>query len=114
MKWLKGLYLGSDVGKRKKRIEKEIRRRKLKEPVYLLFLQESPRLQLFFMPSWCWLQPYYQQRQDLTLIGYTLGRQEAIDLVGRLLQETLAATGQADIAPWLAGKEAGREAEDAH
>lgn len=91
--WSSRLYIGKGIGRKKNRIKRRIQQGK---PTFGIFLIAEPSNQenLFdILDAAGLLFPYYR-RHSLTVYGLAKGKEEAAELVTRMLEEVYRETGE--------------------
>lgn len=101
MKFYKNLYIGDTIKKPEKAIKK-LRRHKKQPWLYVIAYDgETNRLAVYH--SLMLLQRYYKENPPRCIVGLANGREEAFDVIERIAQESLAATGQVQLVAYLSG-----------
>ena len=104
MKWMKNLYTGSLSEKKVRDLKKRIRKRKRNTGCYVLFPSANPSNQLDLMDAGGLLHDCYRHREDLVIVGIASGKEEALQLLVRLTQECVEATGTGNLRGYLAAR----------
>lgn len=99
----KYLYIGDTVKKPEKAIKK-LKRHK-KQPWLYVIVYDSGTDRLAVYHSLMLSQWYYKENPPGCIVGLANGREEAFDVIERIAQESLAATGQAQLVTYLAGND---------
>lgn len=100
MKFYKNLYIGNTVKKPNKLI-KQLKKNKLKFHVYLI-IYNQPLNRLEILNS-VFLHQWFYKESDIYIIGISLSKEEAFDLMNDITQDTVSATNTADIIEYLFG-----------
>ena len=101
MKWMKHLYLGDLPRGQEARIRKGIRNRKPLLRAYVLMPAANPRDQLDLMDANVLLQEHFRKQKDLTIVGLASGKEDAVLLAARLMDECVRLTGTPDLRAYL-------------
>lgn len=103
MKFYKNLYIGDTVKKPCKIIKKLKRYAKLNHVYLIVYDAESGRVESFH----CLMlqQPYYKAKPPY-IIGIAGSRDEAEQIICRMVQESLEKTGGVDLRAYLFGENA--------
>lgn len=101
MNFYKNLYIGDTVKKPEKAIKKLKRHKKQPRLYVIAYDGETDRLSVYH--SLMLSQWYYKENPPGCIVGLANGREEAFDLIERIAQESLAATGQAQLVTYLSG-----------
>lgn len=103
MKFYKNLYIGNTVKKPKKAIRK-LKRHKLQPGLYVIaFDAETTKLSIY--PSPVLAQWYYKENPPACIVGLADGKEEAFEVIERIAQDALAATGEVSLVDFLSGKD---------
>lgn len=96
MNWYRKLYFGKNAEKRKNRFVREIEAGTYRGNTWLITLAANPenQLELFSVQE---LRFSYIRRNCPLVLGIASGYEEALEVLLRIVQEVLEATGGADI-----------------
>lgn len=100
MIWYSDLYVGSSLEDVKYKIIKKIKQNKRVFDVYLLALPVSHNHLLELIPV-----PYAKPYPDLAVIGIAGGKQEAVELTAKIMEEVYIHTGAFDVGAYLKEKQ---------
>lgn len=100
MRWYSDLYVGSSLKESKGKIINKIKQNKYVFDVYLIALPVSENHILEMIPV-----RYTKHYPHLKVIGMARGKQEAMELVTKIIDEVFHATGAFDAAAYLNLKE---------
>ena len=98
MKLLEPLYLAESV-KRPKQMLRKLNKSKIPCNFFVLTLAEGAD-QLAIYPAYCLQQPFYRKYAPV-VIGLANDYKEAQDLVIRIVEESLARTGECNLKEYL-------------
>ena len=101
MRWMKQLYMGESAERKKDRIIRGIRESRILLDVYVFTLPEDPEDQLDIIPSNWLRQPYYKNKEELTIIGFARGWEEAECVLLSLVTDAMKALGTPDLRAYL-------------
>lgn len=101
MKFYKNLYVGDTVKKPGKAIKK-LKRHKIQPGLYVI-AYDGDTGQLAIYHSQMLSQWYYKENPPACIVGLANGREEAFDVIERIAQEAVDATGQAQLVTYLSG-----------
>lgn len=101
MKFYKNLYIGDTVKKPEKAIKKLKRHKKQPGLFVIVYDRDISRLTIYH--SLMLSQWYYKENPPGCIVGLANGREEAFDVIEQIAQESLAATGQAQLVTYLSG-----------
>ncbi len=104
MKWLKNLYVGDRADRSRYRLMRRIRRQKPTFDIYVLTMPSHPGNQLDIVDANQLRHSYYQNKEDLVIVGLARGRGDALNLTARMVDECFHRTGGADLAAYLQDK----------
>lgn len=100
MRWYSDLYVGPSLQDVQYKIIKKIKQNKRVFDVYLLALPVSNNHLLELIPvSYAGLYP------DLAVIGIAGGKQEAVELTAKIMEEIYIKTGAFDVGAYLKEKQ---------
>lgn len=100
MTFYKNLYIGDTVKKPKKAIKK-LKRHKKQPWLYVIACdRETARLTVYH--SLMLLQWYYKENPPACIVGIANGREEALALIEKIVQDAIAATGKLSLVEYLA------------
>lgn len=100
MKWYKNLYVGSQASEKRRQIIWKTRHKKLQQDVFLLTLPTNEKNQLDIISANLLLQPYFK-KQEISIVGIAIGKDEAIEVLIQLVQDVYIETGQSSIREYL-------------
>ncbi|MGN0170246.1 MAG: hypothetical protein ACI39H_05710 [Lachnospiraceae bacterium] len=92
MIWYKNLYIGDSILEKKEIVLDKIQHNVLQPGIYVIVLAENGKDNFRIIHSLEFLQKSYP-KDDLFVIGVAGGKQEAYELVTRMVQDVLDATG---------------------
>lgn len=92
MKWYKNLYIGETLVKSKDKVIKKIQRNVLQPGVYVIVLATNGKDNFRIIHSLELLQRNYL-KDDLTVVGIAKGKDEAFELVRRMITDVYEETG---------------------
>lgn len=104
MKFYRHLYIGDTVKKPKKAIKK-LKRHKIQPGLYVIVFEEETA-HLAFYHSLILTQRYYRDNPPACVIGLANGREEALVLIEKMVQDAIAATGKVSLVEYLAQRDA--------
>lgn len=104
MKCMKHLYVGDRAEKTKKRILRRIHQKKLLAEAYVLMPALHPHDMIDVIHANFLFQPFYQNQENLVIVGIAEGKADAMNLVMRITDECFRRTGSAQIRTWLEEK----------
>ena len=93
MIWYKYLYLGETAKKHRFSILQKLRLGKVQPGVHVI------------TPAYVLRQNYYREQADLLIVGVGASYQDAVETVGRIVDETYRETGGFDVKTYLREKE---------
>lgn len=86
MKLIKNLYFGEEALKQKKELTTYIKRRKWQFGLYVITLSDNDENLLDLYETIQFEQNYYKKK-DLLIVGVAVGRDEALTLVGEIIND---------------------------
>lgn len=92
MKLCKKLYFGECALEQKKEILSYIKRRKWQFGIYVITLSENEENLLDVYETIQFEQNYYKKKK-LSIVGVAVGREEAFELVGEIINDVFKKTG---------------------
>lgn len=99
MKFYKELYIGDTI-KNPGKIKRKLKRHaKLTNIYVIVFVEKNRQLEIYHSVM---LQQWYYKENPPYIIGIAGSKEEAFALIQKIAQEALDATGQADLAAYLA------------
>lgn len=104
MKWYRPLILGENAGKQKLRTLKKVKNKKYQKDTYFITLPSNASNLLDIISVNQLLWPYYRNRKvraQIYVIGIAKGKDEAMEVVRTIIDETYRQTGGFDIAKYL-------------
>jgi hypothetical protein len=106
MKWYSGLYVGESVKKDVDKIKWKIIHQAGQIGVCVVAVASNPQNLLEIIPTWELMQRAYIRKDDLEIVGVAKDRDEAVELVVRIVDEVYMQTGTVDVRSYF--KEHGR------
>lgn len=103
MQFMGSLYVGEKLSSTEYKIVEKVHKGKVVMNLYLLVISENPDNMLDIIPEKEIMQKHYP-KEGLKVVGIADGKKEAIELVQRIIQESLVETGSADIRGFLKAK----------
>lgn len=100
MKWYQNIYLGEGVRPRYKKYKKWIQNKKTVPGVYLITLSENPDNIMEIISSIMLIQEY-ERYGCPEIIGMALGKEEAVRIVQRIVEEMYRGTGDFHLKEYL-------------
>lgn len=100
MRWYKHLYVGEQARKKRYALISRIRYRKLQRDAYVITLAESGNNLLEIYSSYVLLSPWMKE-EDLLILGIACGKEEAMELAGRIVMDVYRATGGFLLRPYF-------------
>lgn len=100
MKFYKNLYIGDTV-KKPERLIKKLKRHKIKPGFYVIaYMRDTARLEI--CSSVLLAQWYYKENPPGCIVGLANGKEEALALIEKLVEDALLATGEVSLVKYLA------------
>lgn len=100
MKWCQKIYLGEGVRPRYRKYKRWIQKKKPVPGVYLITLSENPHHMMEIISSMMLIREY--ERWDCPeIIGMAFGKEEAVRIVQRIVEEMYRSTGEFHIKEYL-------------
>ena len=103
MQFMGTLYLGESVSPKEYEIVKKVHSGQVIPNLYLIAFSSNADNMLDLIPEWEALQKGYP-KESLKVVGIANGKAEALDLVQRIIEESLQETGSADVRSFLKEK----------
>lgn len=103
MQFMGSLYVGEKLSSTEYKIVEKVHKGKVVMNLYLLVISENPDNMLDIIPEKEIMQKHYP-KEGLKVVGIADGKKEAIELVQRIIQESLVETSSADIRGFLKAK----------
>lgn len=100
LNWYKGLYVGNNAKKKKKKLIRRINQGAGVIDVYLITLAANPRDQLDILSANELLQKARRKKCPV-IVGLACSYWEAVELVEIMAQQTFRGTGTGNIRKWL-------------
>lgn len=100
MHWYRNLYIGKNAESNKHSIIKNIKKRKLQFGVYVLTLPENEHNILDIYSSIILMQQYFQKK-DLFIVGIASCKDEAYEVVEKIVMDSYHATGTFNIREYI-------------
>lgn len=104
MEFYRKLLVGQAAKKRRREIVWKLKHEKPLRNIYLLTLPANENNSLDILPANLLLQPYYKRR-SLFVLGIAQGKEEALELLTKLVETIYAKTGSVKIADYIAGED---------
>ena len=92
MIWLENIYVGDSIAKKRDKIIKKIKKGKITMKKYVLALSRNDSDLLDVFQANVLKQKYYQE-QNIIVVGLASGEEEAFELVKKIIDDCLEATG---------------------
>ena len=105
MIWYKYLYLGETAKKHRFSILQKLRLGKVQPGVHVITPASGGHSLLDILPAYVLRQNYYREQADLLIVGVGASYQDAMETVGRIVDETYRETGGFDVKTYLREKE---------
>ena len=93
MIWYKYLYLGETAKKHRFSILQKLRLGKVQPGVHVITPASGGHNLLDILPAYVLRQNYYREQADLLIVGVGASYQDAVETVGRIVDETYRETG---------------------
>ena len=100
LNWYKGLYVGNNAKKKKKKLIRKISRGAGVVDVYLITLAANHRDQLDIFPANELMQKA-RRKNCPVIVGLACGYWEALELVEAMVQQTYRETATGNVRKWL-------------
>lgn len=100
MRYFKELYISEELKGREEEVVEHLEKKEFQFRIYLIALPENEKNQLEIYHSGMLNQEWYQNK-DVFVVGLAKGYLQAIELVRKIAEETLEATGGADIRQYI-------------
>lgn len=100
MQFMGSLYVGESISSKEYEIVKKVHNNQVIPNLYLITLSTHENNMLDLIPEWEALQKKYP-KEYLRVVGIANGKKEAIQLVQSIINESLLATGSADVRGYL-------------
>ena len=97
MIWYKYLYLGETAKKHRFSILQKLRLGKVQPGVHVITPASGGHNLLDILPAYVLRQNYYREQADLLIVGVGASYQDAVETVGRIVDETYRETGGFDV-----------------
>lgn len=101
MRWYDRLYLGESVKEHADDIRWKINHNVGQKNVYVISLSVNPQNLLDITPAWELIQHSYPYKKSMSIVGLAKGREEAVDVVVRIIEETYLQKGNVDVRDYL-------------
>ena len=101
MKFYKNLYIGDTIRNPGKTRRKLKRHAQLQNVHVIAYMEESGQLSIYH--NLMFQQRYYREHPPY-VIGIAGSRDEAVEIICRIAQESVCETGQADLTAYLFGR----------
>lgn len=96
IKWAKKMYFDTHVKKRKRRIMWAVKAGKVLPGIYCITLSSNPHNLLDIIEVNQFQFPYYK-KQEIYVLGLTLGKANAYELVTQMIDEVYKSTGDVKV-----------------
>lgn len=103
MKWYEKLYVGESIKGKEKKIKWKINHNAGLFSVYVISLASNPNNLLDIIHTTDLMQKGYPKK-DIRIIGIAKGKEEAMELVKRIIQETYDYLGTTNVEKYLKSK----------
>ena len=103
MQFMGCLYTGDAVSSEQYKIIEKVHKRKVIAGLYLIILSNHPDNMLELIPEKEALQTCYSSI-ELKVVGIADGKKEALNLLQRIIEESISETGSADVRGFLKAK----------
>lgn len=100
MRYFKELYISEELQGREEEVVEHLEKKEFQFRIYLIALPENEKNQLEIYHSGMLNQEWYRNK-DVFVVGLAKGYLQAIELVRKIAEETLEATGGADIRQYI-------------
>ncbi len=100
LEWSENLYVGPAVGKGLRKMQGKLNRGRIVPGIYLVAAPSNPRNLLEILPSAMLCQKLFYRRR-LEVYGIARGKEEALELVRQMVQETYRETGGFQIKQYM-------------
>ena len=100
MKWYKDLYVSDSISHKKRKILHKLKRNKLQLNVYAIVLPLGDSGILEVYPAFVFLQKIYK-KQNIFILGLASDREEAYELVEKIVMDCYKYTGHFDIKKYI-------------
>lgn len=104
MRYFKELYISEELKGREAEVVEHLEKKEFQFRIYLIALPENEKNQLEIYHSGMLNQEWYQNK-DVFVVGLAKGYLQAIELVRKIAEETLEATGGADIRQYILNRQ---------
>lgn len=103
LKWYRNLYLGDNARKAKYKTFGLIRKNRFTIDTYIIAISDNPDNILDIYSANMLKQPHFKNKsyRDKVVIGLAKGRNEALELVRCIVDDTYSHTGCVDVAGYL-------------
>lgn len=108
MIFFENLYLGETIAPKIEQILKKVNNKEIVPNLYVIALASNPDNMLDLIPEWELMQKGYPN-QTVKVIGVANGKEEAIELVTIIIEQSIQKTGSADVRAYLAERWEGQE-----
>ena len=99
MKWHKPLYVGSQAGRKKKKIVRKLDSREIALGVYVITLASNGRDVFDVLPAY---MLYREQVQEREIVGIAVTKEEALEVCEKIILDVYRTTGGYDVRSYLA------------
>ncbi len=108
MEWYYDLYLGEKIAKKKNKLIYKINEGKLSPTTFVIVLPRNNRDILETFPFEVLKQKYYK-RQDFFIVGLAKGREEANELMCRIIVDCFRQTDTVNVRDFILDREAKKD-----
>ncbi len=98
MKFYKNLYIGDTIKKPDKIKRKLKQHKKMINVFVVVYAEKTNQLEIY---NSLFLQQWYYKENPPYIVGIANGQEEAVDIIRKITEETLAQTGNADLIEYL-------------
>ena len=103
MQFMGCLYVGEKLSSAEYKIVEKVHKGKVVQNLFLIVFSSNPDNMLDIIPEKEITQKHYP-KDGLRIVGIADGKKEALGLVQRMIHESLAETGSADVRGFLQAK----------
>ena len=96
MKICKKLYFGELAEKQNKELLRSVKRKKWEFGIYVITLSETED-NLLEIYETIWFEQKYYKKQKMTIVGVAIGKDEAVSLVQRIIDDVYTKTGDFNV-----------------
>ena len=103
MQFMGSLYVGETISAKQYKIVEKVHKGEIVHGLYLIILSANPDNMLDLIPEEEALKDCYAKMQ-LKVVGIAIDKDEAIQLLQNIIEDSLRETGSADVRPFLKAK----------